>query len=144
MKLYELLKLISINDVIPIIANLYHKDCKYELVEYNYKRAYNELIGTEISYYPNDYIDLPGENSKEIWIVDSEFDNSSIPSACWLEGEIRSKALGKEIVLKCRENLSNEMLAAICLWHITFYGFTEEDIERTRKKFQNIEIEDGE
>lgn len=23
--------------------------------------------------------------------------------------------------------LSNEELAAICLWHITFYGFTDEE-----------------
>lgn len=127
MKLYELLESINIDDVIPIIINLYYKDCEYELIDYNYKRAYNELINTKVDYYPSEYVDSPGENSREIWIEDEE-GCPDIPYARWIEGELKgSLALGKEIVLKCRKMLSNEELAAICLWHITFYGFTDEE-----------------
>jgi hypothetical protein len=128
MRLHELLKSVDIDKVLPIIVEYYYKDkSNIEKVEYNFKRSYNELINTEVEYYPSEYVDSPGENSREIWIEDEDGD-SDIPYARWIEGELKgSLALGKEIVLKCRKMLSNEELVAICLWHITFYGFTDEE-----------------
>ena len=128
MRLHELLKSVDIDKVLPIIVEYYYKDeSNIEKVEYNFKRSYNELINTEVEYYPSEYVDSPGENSREIWIEDEDGD-SDIPYARWTEGELKgSLALGKEIVLKCRKMLSNEELVAICLWHITFYGFTDEE-----------------
>lgn len=128
MRLHELLKSVDIDKVLPIIVEYYYKDeSDIEKVEYNFKRSYNELINTEVEYYPSEYVDSPGENSREIWIEDEDGD-SDIPYARWIEGELKgSLALGKEIVLKCRKMLSNEELAAICLWHITFYGFTDKE-----------------
>ena len=129
MRLHELLKSVDIDKVLPIIVEYYYKDeSNIEKVEYNFKRSYNELINTEVEYYPSEYVDSPGENSREIWIEDDEDRDSNIPYARWIEGELKgSLALGKEIVLKCRKMLSNEELAAICLWHITFYGFTDKE-----------------
>ena len=126
MRLHELLKSVDIDKVLPIIVEYYYKDeSNIEKVEYNFKRSYNELINTEVEYYPSEYVDSPGENSREVWIEDGD---SDIPYARWIEGELKgSLALGKEIVLKCRKMLSNEELAAICLWHITFYGFTDKE-----------------
>jgi hypothetical protein len=128
MRLHELLKSVDIDKVLPIIVEYYYKDkSDIERVEYNFRRSYNELINTEVEYYPSEYVDSPGENSREIWIEDEDGD-SDIPYARWIEGELKgSLALGKEIVLKCRKMLSNEELVAICLWHITFYGFTDEE-----------------
>ena len=128
MRLHELLKSVDIDKVLTIIIEYYYKDeSNIEKVEYNFKRSYNELINTEVEYYPSEYVDSPGENSREIWIEDENGD-SDIPYARWIEGELKgSLALGKEIVLKCRKMLFNEELAAICLWHITFYGFTDEE-----------------
>lgn len=128
MRLHELLKSVDIDKVLPIIIEYYYKDeSDIERVEYNFRRSYNELINTEVEYYPSEYVDSPGENSREIWIEDEDGD-SDIPYVRWIEGELKgSLALGKEIVLKCRKMLSNEELAAICLWHITFYGFTDEE-----------------
>lgn len=129
MKLHELLKSVDIDKVLPIIIEYYYKDeSDIERIKYNFERSYNELINTEVEYYPNEYVDSPGENSREIWIEDDEDGDSDIPYARWIEGELKgSLALGKEVVLKCRKMLSNEELAAICLWHITFYGFTDEE-----------------
>lgn len=48
-----------------------------------------------------------------------------------LEGSNWKKALGAEMVL-CpeAENVHLDMIAAVCLWHITYYGFTPEDQEK--------------
>lgn len=134
MKLIELLKSVNIEDVYPIIDSIYcNGESRLEFIKEKYKLTYDELMNTEVTYYPEDYECMPGENPREIWIEDDEGE-SEIPSAQWLEGEIRSMALGKEIILKNRKMLSNEELAAICLFHITFYGFTQEDVDNYFRK----------
>ena len=46
--------------------------------------------------------------------------------------------LGKDIVLDEGIDISAAELAARCLFHITFYGFTPEEVERTLARYEKM------
>ena len=56
-------------------------------------------------------------------------------SAFPLEGDSWSTSLCKEIVIDSNVIASNEEIAACCLWHTSFYGYTEEQLTETAKDF---------
>lgn len=54
-------------------------------------------------------------------------------SAFPLEGDSWSTSLCKEIVIDSNVIASNEEIAACCLWHTSFYGYTERQQSQTAK-----------
>jgi transcriptional/translational regulatory protein YebC/TACO1 len=101
MRLHELLKSVDIDKVLPIIVEYYYKDeSNIEKVEYNFKRSYNELINTEVEYYPSEYVDSPGENSREIWIED-EFDEDEEEGTITIYGDPKSYAAIQKHLEEC-------------------------------------------
>ena len=48
-----------------------------------------------------------------------------------MEGDFWEHSLTKELILAPDIKVSNEELAACCLWHTSFYGFVEEQVDET-------------
>ena len=51
-----------------------------------------------------------------------------------MEGDYWEVSLAKELVIETDVNATLEEIAACCLWHTSFYGFTEEQIADTSEK----------
>ena len=64
-----------------------------------------------------------------ITILLDEEDDKTYLTASSLEGEIWEYALAKEIVIDRKVHASLPEIAACCLWHSSFYGFTPETEE---------------
>ena len=62
-------------------------------------------------------------------ITMEDWDDGSGPhlDASPMEGDLWEHSLTKEIVIAPDVKATNEEIAACCLWHTSFYGFTEED-----------------
>ena len=62
-------------------------------------------------------------------ITMEDWDDGSGPhlDAYPMEGDLWEHSLTKEIVVAPDVKATNEEIAACCLWHTSFYGFTEED-----------------
>ena len=65
----------------------------------------------------------------EITILLDEEDGERYLTAYSLEGEVWECALAKEIVIDKKVKASLPEIAACCLWHSSFYGFTPETEE---------------
>lgn len=65
----------------------------------------------------------------EITILLDEEDGETYLTAYSLEGEVWECALAKEIVIDKKVKASLPEIAASCLWHSSFYGFTPETEE---------------
>lgn len=52
-------------------------------------------------------------------------------SAFPMEGDLWEHSLTKEIVLDTNVHATNAEIAACCLWHTSFYGFIEEQVEES-------------
>ena len=50
-------------------------------------------------------------------------------SAYPIEGDLWSATAGKEMVISPEVTASKEEIAAQCLWHTSFYGFTQEEVD---------------
>ena len=57
-----------------------------------------------------------------------------------MEGDLWEHSLTKEIVIAPDLKATNEEIAACCLWHTSFYGFTEEDWDE-RFRCYDIDID---
>ncbi|MBE6276064.1 MAG: hypothetical protein E7096_06945 [Bacteroides sp.] len=64
-----------------------------------------------------------------------EIVNKSYLSAFPLEGDKWSASLCKEIIIDCDVNATKEEIVACCLWHTSFWGYTEEQLSETAKDF---------
>lgn len=64
-----------------------------------------------------------------------EIVNKSYLSAFPLEGDKWSASLCKEIIIDCDVNATKEEIVACCLWHTSFYGYTEKQLAETAKEF---------
>lgn len=137
MKLQELLRKRNFDKMYEYIVKF---DPYSEGNRFAYLAAYDLLCimeakeGREYKIYSNSHA-LMHDNSKEI-----------TPVLCSdLEGSNWKKALGAEMVLCSEvENVPLDIIAAVCLWHITYYGFTPEDqktmftAEQEEKRYHEI------
>lgn len=140
MTLKELLQKVDIEQVLPIIAQWYYPEDPAFTQEQGYRDAYAELINMPVEEVPEDCVNMANcENSREIWVEKSHFQNDEnsrhLPRLMWLEGEIRARALGKTFVFKDDVEVTDEELAAMSLWHITYYAYTEAQAELTMRKW---------
>ena len=124
MKLQELLRKGDFDRLFDYIVKF---DPKQERGQFCYQAAYALLCdmeaeaGREYDVVPNPYAKEKEGVAREItvWCPD-------------LEGCNWQKALGAEMNF-CpeAENVPLDMIAGICLWHITFYGFNPEELEES-------------
>ena len=76
-------------------------------------------------------------NSQEcrISLYYDELVNKTYLSAYPLEGDKWSASLCKEVIIEPEVIATKEEIVACCLWHTSFYGYTEEQLEETVKDF---------
>lgn len=141
MTLKELLQKVDIEQVLPIIARWYYSEDPAFSQEQGYRDAYAELVNMPVEEVPEDHVDMANcENSREIWVEKDHFPDDEngrhLPCLMWLEGEIRARALGKTFVFKDDVQVTDEELAAMSLWHITYYAYTEAQAELKMRKWK--------
>ena len=114
-----------------------------------------KVAGAFKKMYPNDIHMLPylkchydilchiepvydeNANSQEcrISLYYDEIINKTYLSAYPLEGDKWSASLCKEVIIEPEVIATKEEIAACCLWHTSFYGYTEEQLAETAKDF---------
>ena len=137
MKLQELFRKSNFDKMYDYIVKF---DPYSEGNRFAYQAAYKLLCNME------------AEEGRE-YMVDSnyymrmhEYSKDVTPVLCsGLEGCNWKKALGAEMKISSEvEKIPMDLIAAVCLWHITYYGFTPEDQEmmftadQEEKKYQEI------
>ncbi len=129
MKFKELLQKVSFDDIVPHISrldmNLGFRDKQF--IPY-YKETYDilqhmqaEETDKQIRFYMDyDNAEHYGEEPRvEMDLYEDDFESDYWPTN-----------LGKEIVLGEDVELSDEEIAALCLFHITIYGFSPEETKK--------------
>lgn len=141
MTLKELLCTISFEEIEPYIAQLYPDMATPRMLELF--RSHHKLL-----YRLIPQID---ESGQPCIITMTKWEEDETPSldAYNIEGCEWEVALSKELVVEPEVTASLAEIAACCLWHTSFYGFTpqqreevfrndtfyKELIERTKKKY---------
>ena len=123
MKLQELLRKGDFDRMFEYIVKFHPKS---EGSRFSYLVAYELLCDMEAEYDGRKYDVVPNPYAKE-----TEGSASEITVWCSdLEGCNWQKALGAEMNF-CpeAEKVPLDMIAGICLWHITFYGFNPDEEE---------------
>ena len=123
MKLQELLRKGDFDRMFEYIVKFHPKS---EGSRFSYLVAYELLCDMEAEYDGRKYDVVPNPYAKE-----TEGSASEITVWCSdLEGCNWQKALGAEMNF-CpeAEKVPLDMIAGICLWHITFYGFNSDEEE---------------
>lgn len=125
MTYYELLHQVKFDDLIPYIERYHGSNSCMAL----YKIHYDYLCHLTPRQEEDD--------NKIATISNAELDYSwEEPhlDAYPMEGDYWEVSLAKELVIEADVNATLEEIAACCLWHTSFYGFTEEQIEETSEK----------
>ena len=124
----ELLHSVIFYDLVPLIKKYHGGDGSMA----NYKMHYDILCHMTPQLDEEDAEE--DENYDKVIISNGEID-PFMPEphldAYPIEGCGWENALGKIIALEPDVNASNEEIAACCLWHTSFYGFTKDDREET-------------
>lgn len=113
MKLFELLHQIDFDSMIPTLR----KDLKVKSEIYPYREAFDELM-----------LLIPSNKEGEIAV----FRNNE---QGWIEINVNDYSwendLNFEISIEDELHLDNSQIAAHILWELTYYGFSQEEIEQT-------------
>lgn len=125
----ELLETVTFAEIEPFI-NKYHGDNSalesyrhhYELLKFLTPR---KEPGHEYATISNDY---PMENHDTLRL-----------DAYPMEGDMWEVSLAKELRIEEDVEASLAEIAACCLWHTSYYGFTKEQRDATFKKFIDID-----
>lgn len=127
MKLQELLHSVDFKEVALAFKRMYPAD-KHMLP---FLKCHFDIL-----YHMTPIYDKKA-NSQECRIsyIYDEIFNKSYLSSFPLEGDKWSVSLCKEMVIEPEVNATKEEIAACCLWHTSFYGYTEEQLTETAKDF---------
>ena len=128
MTLKELLDKVDFDSLIPYLKS-YGK--RYANTIYGFREAYDILRNMEPS------ADFEGEAMVR-WSGEAYGNNQWI-GVFHLDGDIWEDALAKRIVIGENVNLTMEEIAAKCLWEITFYGFSPNEITKTFDEMHGAE-----
>lgn len=132
MTLKELIMQVSFDELLPALKTMTRG---YENSLYAFREAYDRLrlMEPEPDFKGEIHVGWHGGMfGEDKWIGVSD-----------LSGDYWSKNLSKEIIVEEGIQLTLNELAAHCLWEITFYGFSEDEITNTfdkmlgRNKAQN-------
>ena len=123
MTLYELLHQVSFDEVVPFIE-------RYQ--------GWNALALYKIHYdYLRHLTPELGERTTAV-VSNGELDESWPEphlDAHPLEGDLWEHSLAKELIIEPDVKASLAEIAMCCLWHTSFYGFTEEQVE---ERFESL------
>lgn len=127
MTLQELLKSVEFKLIVAAFKKMYPDDihmlpflkCHYDIL-CHMTPVYDETANAQECRVSNDY----DETVKKTYL-----------SAFPLEGDSWSASLCKEMIIDSSVIASDEEIAACCLWHTSFYGYTEEQLTETAKDF---------
>ena len=127
MILQDYLKSVEFMKVAEAFKKMYPND--FHMLPY-LKCHYDILCHTEPVYDEN-------ANSQEcrISLYYDEIVNKTYLSAYPLEGDKWSASLCKEVIIDPEVIAAKEEIVACCLWHTSFYGYTEEQLAETAKDF---------
>ena len=127
MILQDYLKSVEFMKVAEAFKKMYPND--FHMLPY-LKCHYDILCHTEPVYDEN-------ANSQEcrISLYYDEIVNKTYLSAYPLEGDKWSASLCKEVIIDPEVIATKEEIVACCLWHTSFYGYTEEQLAETAKDF---------
>lgn len=118
MTLKELVMNIDFDVLLPYLRKFEfkHLDCIY-----CWREAYDRLryMQPDPDFKEVAYVKWYNDDPEEDWIVVQHLDDN-----------VWEKELAKEIIIAENVNLSMEEIAMQCLWWITFYGFSAEEIDR--------------
>ena len=124
MTLHELLHQVSFDEIVPFVER-YH--------------GWNALALYKIHY---DYLRhlIPKLGEETIATVSNGEPDESWPEphldAFPLEGDYWEHSLAKELIIEPDVKASLAEIAMCCLWHTSFYGFTEEQMD---ERFENLD-----
>lgn len=113
----ELLNLVTFKDVEPHIVNMY-PEAKDSLGWFKLHYDMLKLMN------PKHHDDSNGDVCR-ITMKDWDDGTGSHLDAFPMEGDWWEHSLTKEIVLDANVHVTNAEIAACCLWHTSFYGFTK-------------------
>ena len=99
----------------------------------HYKQAYDILLHTEAD--KDGCCDITVSQREE-------FDGTKYISASQIEGCSWSKYIDGEVILEEGINVTNEELAFKLLWHLTFFGYSQEDAAENIGSLSNDEFHD--
>ena len=127
MILQDYIKSVEFIKVADAFKKMYPDD--FHMLPY-LKCHYDILCHTEPVYDEN-------ANSQEcrISLYYDELVNKTYLSAYPLEGDKWSASLCKEVIIDPEVIATKEEIVACCLWHTSFYGYTEEQLAETAKDF---------
>ena len=117
----ELLNNVTFDEVAPCLLQM-HPDAEGNLKWY---KIHFDMLRLMTPKHHDD------ANSDVCHISMSKWDEDSEPhlDAHPMEGDYWEHSLTKEIILAPDVKATNEELAACCMWHTTFYGFIELEVE---------------
>jgi len=123
MKLQELLQSVDFKKVALAFERMYPDD-KHML---SFLKCHYDILCHITPIYDEN------ANAQECRIsyIYDEIVNKSYLSAFPLEGDKWSASLYKEIIIDCDVNATKEEIVACCLWHTSFYGYTEKQLAET-------------
>jgi len=132
MTLKDLLNFCDFEAIAPHIREIDPK--QGEMLAF-YKEAYDQLLHMTSE---------PADNDIEVSAVrDDESGGAPHIHARNCEGDFWSRCLSKKIIIEEGVSVSDEFLAATILWHLTFWGFNQEEIngafEETHRKLTRKE-----
>ena len=129
----ELLDSVRFEDVAPHIVRMY-PDMEHSLGWYKIHFDMLRLIQPVFHEDANDKV-------CNITMKDWEDGSGLHLDACPMEGDMWEHSLTKELIIAPDVTASNEELAACCLWHTSFYGFVERQMdERFRTEYLDLDV----
>ena len=106
-----------------------HPEMQYQLDDF--KKHYDIMASIEPVFDPK-------ANSQECHVSMEVCgdDEGAVMTAYPIEGDLWSATACKEMVIDDDVKASPEEIAACCLWHTSFYGFTFEQLEETHRRWR--------
>jgi hypothetical protein len=144
MKFRELLKESGYKQVFNVIYKHYYKDKNYsedDIISFDllYRKAFDTLLNK----------DTNDSNSFEILLQDIKAEEEDIIDVCIKD--LKTEEIFAldfipwteliDSVVNIREDMKNYEICAHILWEITFWGFTEEEIEAQKEATENADNE---
>jgi hypothetical protein len=145
MKLKDLFKNVSYKQIFNIIYKEYYKDknhTKDDIINFDlaYRKAYEDLSVMPVQETDNLTIVLQNAEIDDNKFIDVCIKDSKTNEIFALDFLSWNEVANYDVEL--REDMENEQIAAHILWEITFWGFTETDIEKQKQATLNASDED--
>ena len=123
----ELLESVTFKDIAPFIAKYHGDDDCLVLYKMHYDMLHLMTPDIEQAYY---------KKADVRYHEPEEGESDALLEVFPIEGQVWEGALAMELVIAPDVKESLEEIAACCLWHTSFYGFTKEQTEETAKRWE--------